>query len=85
MSLEKEIEKIVEKKLEELQQPIQTIDHRPWIFTADVAEILGYTEEWVIKKFTKEQIYIKKKLIKKQGGQWNYKHPEFLEFVHDNF
>ncbi|GGD04888.1 hypothetical protein [Enterococcus wangshanyuanii] len=85
MSLENEIEKIVDRKLEEHESNMQPTDYRPWIFTSDVAEIIGYTEEWVIKKYTTKSIYIKKKLIKKDGGKWIYKHPEFLEFIHENF
>lgn len=85
MSLEQEIEIIVERKLEEFKLEIKPIDYRPWIFSDDVAEVLRCTEEWVLKKYTKNELYLKKKLIRKQGGRWEFKHPEFLEFVHENF
>lgn len=85
MSLEKEIEKIVERKLEEREVEVQVVDYRPWIFTTDVAEILGYDEKWILKKYTTDEVFKKKKLIKKQGGVWIYKHPEFVQFIHENF
>ncbi|AYW50828.1 hypothetical protein C7H83_10280 [Tetragenococcus halophilus] len=84
MALVEEIEKIVneqvDKRMNELSNEIFFL--KPWLTMGPIKEILDKNSRWIIDNLcTKE--FENKGLVKKVGGQWHFKNPEFVKYIHD--
>lgn len=84
MALVEEIEKIVNEQVDtrinELSDEIYFL--KPWLTMGPIKEILDKNSRWIIDNLcTKE--FENKGLVKKVGGQWHFKNPEFVIYIHD--
>ncbi|MDN6268759.1 MAG: hypothetical protein L0J44_13055 [Tetragenococcus koreensis] len=84
MALVEEIEKIVnervDKRVSELYDEIFYL--KPWLTMEPLEEILHKNSRWIIENLcTKE--FKNKGLVKKVGGKWHFKNPEFVKYIHD--
>ncbi|MBP1045298.1 hypothetical protein I6N96_03345 [Enterococcus sp. BWM-S5] len=86
MSLAKEIEKIVDQRLNERLSEItmNQVDDRPALTVKEVAGKINKSAKWVRDTFTTPYL-VKKGIVKKIGGEWSFLNPEFLNFYHDEW
>ncbi|CUS26109.1 hypothetical protein FC70_GL000496 [Paucilactobacillus oligofermentans DSM 15707 = LMG 22743] len=87
--LSQEIEKQVSSKVAVVAKRFEVL--RPWISTEVVKEYIGVKDsQWVINHFAigknkKTTEAYNRGLVKKVAGQWRFKNPEFMQYLHDDF
>lgn len=87
--LKNEIKQQVSDQVAVVARQIELL--KPWIGTETVKESIGVKDsQWVINHFAigknkKATDAYDRGLVKKVAGQWRFKNPEFMQYLHDDF
>lgn len=84
MALIAEIEKIIDDRvnarMDEIMRKVPLL--RPWLVMEQATDLLNKESRWIISNMCTTEL-IEKELVKKVGGAWHFRNPEFFEYVHD--
>lgn len=82
--IEEAIEELVNKRFderfEELKHSIQIL--KPWVKMDMASDILEKESRWIRSKLCTYDL-VELDLVKKVGGEWHFRNPEFFAYVHD--
>lgn len=82
MSLQEQIEQtitdLVDKRLEEIGLNVR----EPFVLMDYIAEKTNKEARWIRDNWCTKR-FQNLDLVKKIGGSWHFKHPEFLAYIHD--
>lgn len=82
MELQEQFEVIINKAVDERVSQIEAKLVKPFILTSDISRETQKESRWIRDNWCTPR-FEKLGLVKKIGGSWHFKHPEFLTYIHD--
>lgn len=80
--IKKMIKEEVENQVSSIKDEIALL--KPWLKMREFSEMIGKKAIWISQNLCTEE-QIKKKLVKKIGGEWHFRNPEIFKYLHDEW
>ncbi|MEG2293531.1 MAG: hypothetical protein RR936_05185 [Carnobacterium sp.] len=81
-AIKKMIKEEVENQVSSIKDEIALL--KPWLKMREFSEMIGKKALWISQNLCTEE-QIKKKLVKKIGGEWHFRNPEIFKYLHDEW
>ncbi|CAD5900560.1 hypothetical protein [Carnobacterium maltaromaticum] len=81
-TIKRMIQDEVENQVASIKDKIALL--KPWLKMREFSEVIGKKSSWIRENLCTDEL-MKKKLVKKIGGEWHFRNPEIFKYLHDEW